>query len=142
LLALDAMVHTVQRQIPADGFFRGMFETALAPDEVVTKVTFGIPDAAAYVKFHNMASRFSIVGVFLARFGNEVRVAITGAAPCVFRQRECEDRLAARFSPEAIEGITVDPRELITDAHGTGEYRADLIPVLVQEAVTRCRATS
>jgi carbon-monoxide dehydrogenase medium subunit len=138
ILALDATIRTDRRDIAAEAFFRGMFETALEADEIVTQVDFAIPDAAAYVKFHNMASRFSIVGVFLARFGSEVRVAITGAGTCVFRERSCEQRLSGNFSPAAIDGLTVSAEGLIGDVHGTAEYRAHLIPALVQQAVTEC----
>jgi carbon-monoxide dehydrogenase medium subunit len=138
LLALDASIKTTKRTIPADNFFVGMFETALTAGEVVTQVEFRIPDAAAYVKFHNMASRFSIVGVFVAKFGSEVRVAITGAGHHVFRERASEERLSRVFSPEAIEDLTVSAEGLIADVHGSPEFRAHLIPVLVRQAVAQC----
>lgn len=137
-LALDAVIRTMKRQIPADRFFTGLFETALEPGEIVTEVAFRVPDTAAYVKFHNMASRFSIVGVFVARYGQSVRVAVTGAGQHVFRERSCEERLSRSFTPDAIDVLTVSPEGLIADPHGSAEYRAYLIPVLVQQAVRRC----
>jgi len=138
VLGLGATVRTNRRQIPADDFFTGMFETALAKGELVTEIEFPLPDAACYMKFPNMASRFSIVGVFLARFGNRVRVAVTGAAPAVFRATEFEARLSADFRPEAINGLAIAADGLIADVHGTREYRAHMVGVLTQRAVTNC----
>lgn len=138
VLALGATVHTSQRAIPADDFFVDLFETALGPGEIVTKVEFPVPDSAAYVKFHNLASRFSIVGIFVARFGKRVRVAVTGAAPCVFRPSEIEARLASDFSAAALTGVTIPHENLISDVHGPAEYRAYLIPELTRRAVEQC----
>lgn len=138
VLGLGATVHTTRREIPGDAFFTGMFETALEPGEIVTKVAFPIPDAAAYVKFHNLASRFSIVGIFLARFGRRVRVAVTGAGPCVFRASELEARLSDDFSPAAVEDVSFPPDNLTSDLHGSAAYRAHLIPVLTARAVQQC----
>jgi carbon-monoxide dehydrogenase medium subunit len=140
VLALGASVHTNRRKIAADEFFTGMFETALQPGELVTQVEFPVPDAASYMKFHNMASRFSIVGVFVARFGKKVRVAVTGAAQAVFRVTDFESRLAGDFTPEALEGASVSPDGLISDVHGPADYRAHLVGVLAQRAVAQCRA--
>lgn len=142
VLGLDATIHTDRRAIKADAFFTGMFETALEPGELITRIDFPIPDAASYMKFHNMASRFSIVGVFVARFGNQARVAVTGAGTTVFRVAEFETRLAAEFSPKALEGASVPPEGLISDVHGDADYRAHLIGVLAQRAVADCVAQS
>jgi carbon-monoxide dehydrogenase medium subunit len=138
VLALGAMVETTRRTIEADAFFTGMFETALEPGEIITKVSFPVPDAASYIKFHNLASRFSIVGVFLARFGRRVRVAVTGAAPCVFRATELEKRLSDDFSPDVLRDAAVPADNLVSDLHGSAAYRAHLIPVLTRRAVEEC----
>ena len=138
VLALGAVVHTNQRAIAADDFFIGMFETALQPAELITKVEFPVPQSAAYVKFHNMASRFSIVGVFVARFGGSVRVAVTGAGTAVFRVGDFEERLSRNFSAKALEDVSVPSEGLISDIHGDADYRAHLIGVLAQRAVEAC----
>jgi carbon-monoxide dehydrogenase medium subunit len=138
VLALDAVVRTNKRAIPADAFFTGMFETALQPGEVITQVEFPLPKAASYMKFHNMASRFSIVGVFVARFDQRVRVAVTGAGTSVFRVEAFEARLSKDFSAKAIENLSVPAEGLISDIHGEADYRAHLIGVLAQRAVAAC----
>lgn len=137
-LALDAEIVTNERTIKADDFFRGMFETALTHGELVMEICFPIPEAASYVKFHNMASRFSIVGIFVARFGPNVRIAVTGAGHCVFRERVGERLLAKEFSPDAVASLVVSPEGLINDVHGSAEYRAHLIPVLLRQAISEC----
>ena len=142
VLGLGATIHTDRRTIAADSFFTGMFETALDPGELITRIDFPVPDAASYMKFHNMASRFSIVGVFVARFGKTARVAVTGAGTTVFRVADFESRLAADFSPQALEGASVSPEGLISDIHGDADYRAHLIGVLAQRAVADCAAQS
>src|SRR5690349_3272478 len=101
VVGLGATVVTTRRQIAGDDFFTGMFETALGPDEIVTAVRFPKPQAAAYQKFKNPASRYAIVGVFVARTAGGIRVAVTGAAPCVFRQRDMEAALSRSFTPDA-----------------------------------------
>jgi carbon-monoxide dehydrogenase medium subunit len=113
-----------------------MFETALAPGEIVRQVRFPIPLAAAYAKFPNPASRYAVTGVFVARFEEGVRVAVTGAAPSVFRVAEMEAALAADFSPAAIAGVTVAADGLNSDPHATAAYRAHLIGVMAKRAVT------
>ena len=135
LLGLGATVHTNKRAIKADDFFKGMFETALQAGELVTKVEFPIPERAAYMKFPNPASRYAIVGVFVAKTGNNVRVAVTGAGPCVFRQAEMEKALAAKFAPEAVENIKQKDDGLNSDIHASAEYRAHLVGVMAKRAV-------
>jgi aerobic carbon-monoxide dehydrogenase medium subunit len=135
LLALGATVRTNKREIAADDFFTGMFETALAPDEIVTAVHFPKPERGAYVKFPNPASRYSMVGVYVARTGGSVRVAITGAGPCAFRWSDAEAALAASFAPGAIDALSVDPGGLNGDMHASAEYRAHLIKVMGKRAV-------
>jgi carbon-monoxide dehydrogenase medium subunit len=138
VLGLGATLVTNRREIAADDFFLGLFETALRQGEIITAVRFPIPDRAAYVKFANAASRFSIVGVFVARRGASVRVAVTGAGATVFRARELETALERDFAPRALEGIAISPKDLISDVHGSAAYRAQLIPILAQRAVERC----
>ena len=137
MFGLDAKVHTATREIAGDDFITGLFETALEEGEIVTKVSFAVPDNSGYIKFPNPASRFSIVGVFVSKAGGSVRCAVTGAGPCVFRVKEIEDALAANYAPEAIEGISVSPDGLNSDIHGSAEYRAHLIPVLAKRAVSQ-----
>jgi carbon-monoxide dehydrogenase medium subunit len=135
LLALDATVRTNKREIKAQDFFTGMFETALEPDEIVTAVHFKKADRSAYTKFRNPASRYAVVGVFVARAGGSVRVAVIGAAPCVFRWSEAETALAGNFAPAALDGLSLDPGELNSDMHASAEYRANLVKVLAKRAV-------
>ena len=138
VLGLGATIHTDRREIAADDFFTGLFETALEEGEIVTKVAFPAPDAACYVKFPNPASRFAIVGSFVSRKGGDVRVAITGAGPCVFRVAEMEGALRSDFSADAVAGIKVSPDGLNSDIHGSAEYRAHLVTVLSKRAVAGC----
>lgn len=136
LLALAATVHTDRRQIPADAFFTGIFDTALAEDELITGIGFPIPQASCYVKFSKTASHYPIVGVMVVKSLGGVRVAVTGAGPSVFRVREMEAALAANFSPDALDGLRVAPETLSTDLHATAEYRAHLIAVMAKRAVS------
>ena len=136
VLALGATVNTNRRAIAADGFFKGLYETALGADEIITSVAFPIPARAAYVKFPNPASRFALVGVFVARMGDgSVRVAVTGAAASVFRATALEDALKKSFTADAAKGVRVDAKNLNTDLHGSADYRAHLIGVLASRAV-------
>jgi carbon-monoxide dehydrogenase medium subunit len=138
VVALGATVTTNQRQIAGDDFFTGLFETALQPNEIVTAVSFPLAEKAAYMKFRNPASRYAIVGVFVAKTGSGVRVAVTGAGPCVFRVPEMEQALAKSFSPDAIKDIKVAADELNSDIHASSEYRAHLVNVMARRAVTAC----
>lgn len=136
VLGLNATIRTDRRSIDADDFFTGMYETALAPDELITAVQFPVPDKAAYIKFVNPASRFALVGVFVARQGNgAVRVAVTGCAGCAFRATALEQALAADFTPEAAKAVRMPPDGLSSDLHASAAYRAHLIPVLAGRAV-------
>lgn len=139
LLALGAEIRTDRRAMSADDFFLGMFETALRPDEVVTSAAFPLPRAAAYARFDNPASRYALAGVFVARFDGAVRVAVTGAAPAVFRAEAIERALSADFSPAALDGIAIDPDGLNEDMHASAEYRAHLIGVLARRAVAAAK---
>ncbi|HVO90006.1 MAG TPA: xanthine dehydrogenase family protein subunit M [Casimicrobiaceae bacterium] len=135
LLALGATVNTNKRKINADDFFKGLFETALAPDEIITSVTFPLASKAAYVKFPNPASRFALVGVFVAQGPQGVRVAVSGAGPCAFRSKPLEDALGRQWSADAAKQVKIDSTGLNNDLHGSPEYRAHLIPVLASRAV-------
>lgn len=135
VLALNATIRTNRRALPADGFFKGLFETALNAGEIITAVEFPVPSRAAYVKFPQPASRFALVGVFVAQTSAGVRVAVTGAGPCAFRSKPLEDALNRRFAPEACDGIPIPVDDLNTDIHASAEYRAHLIPVLARRAL-------
>jgi carbon-monoxide dehydrogenase medium subunit len=140
VLGLGATVVTHQREIAADDFFLGLFETALKPGEIITAVRFPIPEAAAYCKFRQPASRFALVGVFVARTAGGVRVAVTGAGPSVFRFRDAEAALAKKFDPAALDGIAVSPDGLNSDIHASAEYRAHAVTVMAKRAVAAARA--
>jgi carbon-monoxide dehydrogenase medium subunit len=136
VLACNATVRTNQRAIGADEFFKAMFETALAPDEIITAVDFPKSQRAAYAKFANPASRFALVGVFVAQLADaSVRVAVTGAAPSVFRATAIEDALAKSFTPGAAKVVKLDAGGLNNDLHGSAAYRAHLIGVMASRAV-------
>jgi aerobic carbon-monoxide dehydrogenase medium subunit len=135
-LGLGATIITTKRRIAADDFFKGLFETALEEDEIITKVSFPVPKKAAYQKFKNPASRFALVGVFVAKRPSDVRVAVTGAgASGVFRVPEFEAALKKRFSPKSLEGLSIPDDGLASDIHGSAEYRAHLVGVLTRRAV-------
>ena len=135
IVGLGATVVTNRREIAGDEFFLGLFATALQPGEIITAVRFPVPDAAAYCKFPQPASRFALVGVFVARFGGSVRVGVTGAGPCAFRLRDAERALSATFEPSALDGIALPPDELNSDIHASAEYRAHCVVVLTRRAV-------
>jgi|TARA_R100000005_G_scaffold33903_1_gene15508 carbon-monoxide dehydrogenase medium subunit len=135
LLGLGATVHTNKRSISAEDFFVDLFETALDEGELITKVTFPIPEKAGYAKFPNPASRFALTGVFVAKTASGVRVAVTGAGPCVFRQKEMEAALANKFSGDAVANVKTDPAALNADIHASAEYRANLVSVMAARAV-------
>jgi len=136
VLGLGATIITTKRRIAADEFFKGLFETALEPDEIITKVSFPLAKKAAYQKFKQPASGFALVGVFVAKRGSDIRVAVTGAgANGVFRYRPFEEALKKRFAPKSIEGMSVPADGLNSDIHGSAEYRAHLIGVLARRAL-------
>jgi carbon-monoxide dehydrogenase medium subunit len=135
-LGLGATIITNQRRIAADDFFTGMFSTALEPAEIIVKVSFPIPKRAAYQKFRNQASRFALVGVFVAKRSSDVRVTVTGAGSNgVFRVPSFEEALKKRFAPKSLEGLTIPADGMNADIHGSAEYRAHLVSVLARRAV-------
>jgi aerobic carbon-monoxide dehydrogenase medium subunit len=135
VLGLGATVITNKRKIAADDFFKGMFETALAADEIITAVSFPIPEKAGYSKFPNPASRYAVVGVLVAKTGGGVRVAVTGAGAVVFRQKDMETALGKSFTAEAAAAIKQSADGLNTDIHASAEYRAHLVTVMGKRAV-------
>jgi carbon-monoxide dehydrogenase medium subunit len=134
-LGLGATIHTNARDIAADDFFKGLYATALNDGEVITAVSFPIPEKAGWQKFKQPASRFALVGVFVSKGPQGVRVAVTGAGAGVFRAKALEARLAANWAAGALDGATVSADGLNSDLHGSPEYRAALIPVLAARAV-------
>ncbi len=136
VLACGATVVTNRREIAADDYFQGMFTTALEEGEIITAVHFPIPERASYAKFEQPASRFSLTGVFVAKYGAKVRVAVTGASnDGVFRWADGEAALSANYDPAAVKGLKVSPEGMIADLHGTPAYRANLVAVMTARAV-------
>lgn len=138
LVALRAEIRTDRRKITADDFFISMFETALESDEIVESIYFPKPIKASYAKFPNPASRYALVGVFVAKHEDEVRVAVTGAGPSVFRVDKMEQALMSSFDANAIEDIKVLPDDLSEDIHATQEYRAHLVTIMARRAIQAC----
>jgi carbon-monoxide dehydrogenase medium subunit len=134
ILGLGATIVTNKRKIAADDFFKSMYETALQVGEIISAVTFPIPKRAGYAKFKNPASRYAIVGVMVSE-GTGVRVAVTGAGPCVFRIAALEKMLSSKFSSDAVANYIASADGLSTDMHASAEYRAHLITVMTKRAV-------
>jgi carbon-monoxide dehydrogenase medium subunit len=135
-LGSGATIVTNNREIAADDYFEGMFATALEPGEIVTEVRFPVPEKASYMKFEQPASRFALVGVFVAKYAEDVRVAVTGASNNgVFRWGEAEQALAGNFTPDAVAGLKAASDDMISDLHGTAAYRAHLVGVMTKRAV-------
>ncbi len=137
VLALGATITTDQRAITADDFFTGMFATALRDDEIITAIRFLIPQRAAYIKFKQQASRFAMVGVFVAQFDSGVRVAVTGAGNGVYRHAALEAALSRSFTPTVAAAVPIDAGDMNSDIHGSAQYRANLVGVLAQRAVAK-----
>jgi carbon-monoxide dehydrogenase medium subunit len=136
-LASGATIRTNNRDIAADDYFQGMFTTALEEGEIITEVRFPVPEKAAYMKFEQPASRFALVGVFVAKYADGVRVAVTGASEeGVFRWSEAEEALSSNFSADAVSGLDLAPDDMIEDLHGSSAYRAHLVRVMTVRAVT------
>lgn len=140
VLGLGATVHTTSRKIAADDFFQGMFATALNDGELITAISFPQPKRATYMKFLQPASRFALVGVFVAQTDDGVRVAVTGAGQCVFRHKGLEDALNKSFTVAAAAAVPIDASDLNSDIHASAAYRAHLISVQTQRAVAKLLA--
>jgi len=136
VLGLGATIVTTQREIPAESFFTGMFETALKPGEIIASIGFPIPKRAAYIKFPSPASHYAMVGVFVAETAKGVRVAITGASPRVFRWTAAEAVLGKRFAPSALDDLEMQSQDLLSDVHGDAAYRASLVATMTKRAVS------
>jgi aerobic carbon-monoxide dehydrogenase medium subunit len=137
-IALNATIVTNKRKLAAAEFFKGLYETALEPGEIIVRVAFKPPSRAAYMKFRNPASRFALVGVFVAKKGSDIRVAVTGAGnQGVFRWQAAEEALGKRFNPKSLDGLTVDAHMMNADIHASAEYRAHLVGVMTQRAVAK-----
>ena len=137
VLGLGATIHTTTRKFAADDFFVGMFATALEEGELITAISFPIPKRSVYMKFNQPASRFALVGVYLAQIDSGVRVAVTGAGQCVFRHKGLEDALNKSFTVAAAAAVPIDASELNADLHATAAYRANLISVQAQRGVAK-----
>ena len=137
VLGLGATIVTDKHEIAADDYFLDLFETALEEGEIITAIKFPVPKRAAYEKFPNPASRYAIVGVFVAETEGGVRVAVTGAGPCAFRVSDMEAALAGNFAPDAVAGITVSADDLNQDLHASAAYRASLVTTMAKRAVAK-----
>ena len=137
-IALNAIIHTNKRKIDAGIFFKGMFETSLKKTEIIEAIEFVIPQKSNYQKFPNPASRYAIVGVYVAKLKKEIRVAITGVESCVFRCKKLEDALTNNFSASAIDNVNISSKGFNSDIHASAEYRAHIIKVMTKKAVDAC----
>ncbi|MBK18397.1 MAG: carbon monoxide dehydrogenase [Rhodospirillaceae bacterium] len=140
VVGLGATIQTNKREIAPDDFFLDLFETALEEGEIITKITYPVPDRAGYMKFPNPASRYCIVGVMVSQKGSDVRVGVTGAGACAFRVPEMEDALASSFTPDAVADIKIPDGDLNSDIHASSEYRAHLVTVMAKRAVAEAIA--
>ena len=137
-MALNAIIHTSERKIEASKFFKGMFETALKKGELIEAVEFQIPEKSNYQKHPNPASRYAIVGVYLAKHKKEVNVAVTGAKPLVYIDKDLSKALTSNFSSSAIDGLELDSSEMNSDIHASGDFRASLVVTYAKKAVEAC----
>jgi len=137
-MALNGIIHTNKRKISADKFFKGMFETDLKKGELIEAIEFEVPEKSAYAKYPNPASRYALVGVYVAKLKKEIRVAVTGAGSSVFRSKEIESALSSNFSPSAIDNVSISSNGLNSDIHASADYRAHIIKVMARKAVSSC----
>ena len=137
-IALNAIIHTNNRKIDAEIFFKGMFETSLKKTEIIEAIEFAIPQKSNYQKFPNPASRYAIVGVYVAKLKKEIRVAITGVESCVFRCKKLEGALTNNFSASTIDNVNISSKGFNSDIHASAEYRAHIIKVMAKKAVSNC----
>ena len=136
LLALKGVIKTDRRKIAGDDFITGIFETCLQEGEIITSIDFARPQKAAYAKFPSPASRYALVGVFVAQFADGVRVAVTGAGSCAFRETNLEAALNGDFHPRAVDNVRISADAMIGDIHGSAEYRAHLVSIMTKRAIT------
>ena len=136
--ALNAVIHTNNRKIDAEKFFKGMFETALKSGEIIEAIEFSIPQKSNYQKYPNPASRYAVVGVYVAKHKGEVNVAVTGAKPCVYNDKDLAKALSNNFSSSAIDGVKISSSGMNSDIHASAEYRANMVRVFAKKAVEAC----
>ena len=137
-IALNAVIHTTERKIEASKFFKGMFETALKKGELIESIEFEIPEKSSYQKYPNPASRYAVVGVYVAKHKSGVNVAVTGAKPCVYNDKDLAKALQSSFSSNSISGIEVSSSDMNSDIHASAEYRASLVVTQAKKAVEAC----
>jgi len=137
-IALNATIHTNDRKIEASKFFKGMFETVLKKGELIEAIEFQIPEKSSYQKHPNPASRYAVVGVYVAKYKKDINVAVTGAKPCVYNDKDLSKALLNNFSSSAIQNIELDSSDMNTDIHASAEYRASLVVTQAKKAVDAC----
>ena len=137
-IALNAIIHTNNRKIDAEKFFRGLFETCLKSGEIIEAIEFEIPQKSSYQKYPNPASRYAIVGVYVAKFKNGVNVSITGAKSCVYNDKDISSALSKNFTSSSIDNVRVSSSEMNSDIHASAEYRANMVKVFAKKAVDAC----
>ena len=137
-IALNAIIHTNDRKIEASKFFKGMFETALKKGELIEAIEFQIPEKSSYQKYPNPASRYAVVGVYVAKYKKDINVAVTGAKPCVYNDKELSRALSNSFSSSSIQNMELDSSEMNSDIHASAEYRASMVKAFAKKAVEAC----
>ena len=137
-IALNAIINTNNRKIDAEKFFRGMFETSLKKTEVIESVEFEIPQKSSYQKLPNPASRYAVVGVYVAKYKSGINVAVTGAKPCVYNNKDLAQALSKNFSPSAIDSVKITSSGINADIHASADYRANIVRVFAKKAVDAC----
>ena len=137
-IALNATINTNNRKIDAEIFFRGMFETSLKKTEVIESVEFEIPQKSSYQKLPNPASRYAVVGVYVAKYKSGINVAVTGAKPCVYNNKDLAQALSKNFSPSAIDSVKITSSGMNADIHASADYRANMVRVFAKKAVDAC----
>ena len=137
-IALNAIIHTNDRKIEASKFFKGMFETALKKGELIEAIEFQIPEKSSYQKYPNPASRYAVVGVYVAKYKKDINVAVTGAKPCVYNDKELSRALSNSFSSSSIQNMELDSSEMNSDIHASAEYRASLVVTQAKKAIDAC----
>ena len=137
-IALNAIIHTNIRKIDAENFFKGMFETSLKKTEIIELVEFEIPQKSSYQKFANPASRYAIVGVYVAKHKTGINVAVTGAKSCVYNDKDLASALSKNFSSSIVENVKISSSGMNSDIHASSEYRANMVKVFAKKAVDAC----
>ena len=137
-IALNATINTNNRKIDAEKFFRGMFETSLKKTEVIESIEFEVPQKSSYQKLPNPASRYAVVGVYVAKYKSGINVAVTGAKPCVYNNKDLAQALSKNFSPSAIDSVKITSSGMNTDIHASADYRANMVRVFAKKAVDAC----